>query len=296
MEGINVLSLFDGMSCGQIALERAGIKVKNYFASEVDEYAIKITQKNYRDTIQVGDVSRLSGSAKCFPWLPKIDLLMGGSPCQSFSNIGDGSGFDGKSALFFEFIRLLNEVKPKYFLLENVVMKKEWQDKISELVGCEPIKINSDIFSAQNRPRLYWTNIPNISLPKSKNLVIASVINPKFTDDYPNYLDMEFSGNKRKDLLRKPSQTARCLTATMYKGQVSSFCRDESGELVYRYTPTDCEILQTVPIGYTEGVSNTQRYRMLGNGWTVDIISHILKHMWIPQNPLLKENKFSKLN
>jgi len=273
MEGINVLSLFDGMSCGQIALERAGIKVKNYFASEIDEYAIKITQKNYRDTIQIGDVAKVNGLG-----FPKIDLLMGGSPCQSFSNIGDGSGFDGKSKLFFEFIRILNEVKPKYFLLENVVMKKEWQDKISELVGCDPIKINSDIFSAQNRPRLYWTNIPNVALPKSKNLVIASVINPKFSDDYPNYLDMEFSGTKRKDLLRTVDQTARCLTATMYKGQVTSFCKSIFGD-VYRYTPEDCEALQTVPKGYTEGVSNTQRYRMLGNGWTVDVIAHIFKNI-----------------
>lgn len=292
MEGINVLSLFDGMSCGQIALERAGIKVKNYFASEIDEYAIKITQKNYRDTIQVGDVTKISGFG-----FPKIDLLTAGSPCQSFSNIGDGSGFDGKSGLFFEFVRLMREVKPKYFLLENVVMKKEWQDTISEIVGCEPVLINSDLVSAQNRPRLYWTNIPNITRPNNKGLNIEDVISPKFSSDYPKYLDMDFSGNKRKDLLRKPSQTARCLTATMYKGQVSSFCRDESGELVYRYTPTDCEILQTVPIGYTEGVSNTQRYRMLGNGWTVDVISHILRHMWIPQNPLLNENvEYEKSN
>jgi DNA (cytosine-5)-methyltransferase 3A len=204
---------------------------------------------------------------------------MGGSPCQSFSNIGDGSGFDGKSGLFFEFVRLMREVQPKYFLLENVLMKEEWQNTISEIMGCEPIAINSDLVSAQNRPRLYWTNIPNVEMPKGKGLKINDVIEPKFSSDYPNYLDLEFSGNKRKDLLRNPSQTARCLTATMYKGQVSSFCKDESGELVYRYTPTDCEILQTVPVGYTEGVSNTQRYRMLGNGWTVDVIMNILKHM-----------------
>ena len=289
MEGINVLSLFDGMSCGQIALEKAGIKVKNYFASEIDEYAIKITQKNYRDTVQLGSVTDIDGFG-----FPKIDLLTAGSPCQSFSNIGDGSGFDGKSGLFFEFVRLLNEVKPKYFLLENVVMKKEWQDKISELVGCEPIKINSDVFSAQNRPRLYWTNIPNMSIPKSKGLVISDVIDPEFSDNYPKYLDMDFSGTKRKDLLRTPDQTSRCLTATMYKGQVSSFCRSNDGG-VYRYTPKDCEALQTVPIGYTEGVSNTQRYKMLGNGWTVDVIAHIFKHMWIPENPLLKEDIFTKV-
>ena len=140
------------MSCGQIALDKLGIKVDNYFASEIDEEAIKVTQHNYPNTKQVGDVINLKDSG-----LPKIDLLIGGSPCQSFSNAGNGSGFDGESKLFWEYVRLLKETKPNYFLLENVVMKKEWQDIITEAVGFEPIKINSSLVSAGHRKRLYWT-------------------------------------------------------------------------------------------------------------------------------------------
>ena len=148
--GLNVLSLFDGMSCGQIALNRLGIEYNNYFASEIDPHAIKVTQHNYPNTKQIGSVTEVNGKD-----LPKIDLLFGGSPCQSFSNAGRGAGFDGKSGLFWEYVRILKEVKPTYFLLENVKMKKEWQDIISEALGVEPIEINSKFFVPQNRPRLY---------------------------------------------------------------------------------------------------------------------------------------------
>ena len=151
---MNVLSLFDGMSCGQIALNKSGIKYNNYYASEIDKYAIKVTQHNYPNTIQLGDITKIKGSD-----LPKIDLLIGGSPCQSFSNAGRGTGFDGKSGLFWEYVRILKEVQPTYFLLENVKMKKEWQDVISETLGVQPIEINSKFFVPQNRPRLFWTNI-----------------------------------------------------------------------------------------------------------------------------------------
>lgn len=136
---MNVLSLFDGMSCGQIALNKIGIEYENYFASEIDKYAIQVTQNNYPNTKQLGSVLDVKAEN-----LPKIDLLIGGSPCQSFSNIGNGKGFDGKSSLFWEYVRVLNEVKPKYFLLENVVMKKEWEDIISEALGVKPIMINSN--------------------------------------------------------------------------------------------------------------------------------------------------------
>lgn len=157
-EGINVLSLFDGISCGQVALERAGIKVNNYFASEIDKHAIKVTQSNYPNTIQIGDVTKVKGAD-----LPKIDLLIGGSPCQGFSFAGKQLNFnDIRSKLFFEFVRLLEETKPKYFLLENVKMKKEYQNIITEYLEVEPITINSNLLSAQNRTRYYWTNIPNI--------------------------------------------------------------------------------------------------------------------------------------
>ena len=154
---MNVLSLFDGMSCGQIALNRSGIKYDNYFASEIDKWAIQVTQKNYPNTIQLGDVTKIKGSD-----LPKIDLVMGGSPCQGFSLAGKKLNFeDPRSKLFFEFVRIIKELKPTYFLLENVKMKKEWRDIITNELGCHPILINSSVVSAQNRERLYWTNIPN---------------------------------------------------------------------------------------------------------------------------------------
>ena len=273
---MNVLSLFDGISCGQVALNRLGIKYENYFSSEVDPYAIKITQKNFPNTIQLGDVTQIKSSD-----LPQIDLLIGGSPCQGFSNVGKGLNFDDpRSKLFFEFVRIKNELNPKYFLLENVVMKKEWQDIISEHMGVKPIQINSKLVSCQNRPRLYWTNIPNITQPKDLGLRICDVISPEFSDKYPNYLDLSFYGKPqtRKDVVQHYKGKASCLTASMYKGQISSYCKNDLGE-VYKYSPQDCELMQTLPLNYTSGLSNTQRYKMLGNGWTVDVIAHIFKNM-----------------
>jgi DNA-cytosine methyltransferase len=170
---MNVLSLFDGMSCGQIALNKCGIKYENYYASEIDKYAIQISQKNYPDTIRLGDVTKIKGSD-----LPKIDLLIGGSPCQSFSRSGDGSGFDGKSRLFWEYVRILKEVNPKYFLLENVVMKKEWENIITEALGVEPILIDSKFFSAQKRQRLYWTNIKFDNNIIDRNIDILDILKP----------------------------------------------------------------------------------------------------------------------
>ena len=152
---MNVLSLFDGISCGQIALERAGVKVDKYYASEIEPNAIKVTQHNYPNTIQIGDVTKVQATS-----LPKIDLLIGGSPCQTFSIVGDGTGFNGKSGLFYEFLRLLREVKPKHFMLENVKMKKEWRDEITKELNVMPTLINSNLLSAQDRERYYWTNIP----------------------------------------------------------------------------------------------------------------------------------------
>ena len=170
---MNVLSLFDGISCGRIALEKAGIKVDNYFASEIKDIAIKVTQSNYPGTIQLGDVTKVDAST-----LPKIDLLIGGSPCQDFSLANRNvAGLDGeKSSLFYHYYRLLNELKPKYFLLENVKMKKADQAKLSELLGVEPIAINSSLLSAQNRPRLYWTNIPNIVAPDDKGINLNDIL------------------------------------------------------------------------------------------------------------------------
>ena len=196
---MNVLSLFDGISCGQIALERAGIKVDNYFASEIDKYAIKVTQKNYPNTIQLGDVCNI----KCNE-LPKIDLLIGGSPCQGFSFAGKQLNFnDPRSKLFFEFVRILKEVKPKYFLLENVKMKKEYQNVISEHLGVEPIEINSALVSAQDRKRLYWTNIPNINKPDDKGILLSDILETEVDDKYYINTDKaieicDIEANKRK--------------------------------------------------------------------------------------------------
>ena len=169
--GLNVLSLFDGMSCGRLALERAGIKVNNYFASEIDKYAIKVAKHNYPNTQHIGDVTKVKASE-----LPKIDLLIGGSPCQGFSFSGKQLNFDDpRSKLLFEFVRLIKECKPKYWLLENVVMKKEFEQVITEHLEVEPIKINSALVSAQNRERLYWANFP-IEQPSDKGIKLIDIL------------------------------------------------------------------------------------------------------------------------
>ena len=433
---MNVLSLFDGMSCGRIALERLGIPVDNYYASEIDKYAIQVSQANYPDIIQVGDVTELDTST-----LPKIDLIMGGSPCQGFSFAGKQLAFDDpRSALFFEFVRCVEELKPKYFLLENVRMKKEYLDVISEYMGVEPIMINSALVSAQNRVRYYWTNIPGIEQPEERGIVLRDILETQ-TSEQPV---KDTKRNQRH--YRNDDEKSLCMTATMYKGagnngmtlvketydtpkqvgtavdinghdilkrvyspdgksptvnactggnrepkivagawrgryykdgvrqdqfgsvagktkQMLELRKDEKTNTVttvqkdnvvvetitvdkekkqltikeatkkgyttiedgdcfdmtfpnsktrrgrnmkhksncltaanYDYmryehsdedkevywrklTPIECERLQTVPDNYTNHVSNTQRYKMLGNGWTIEVITHILKNM-----------------
>ena len=258
---MNVLSLFDGMSCGQIALEKSGLQVDKYFASEIDKHAIKVAKANYPDTVHLGDVRDVRADD-----LPQIDLLIGGSPCQGFSFAGKQLNFDDpRSKLFWEYVRLLKELQPKYFLLENVKMKQESMDVITEALGVEPIFINSSLVSAQNRQRYYWTNIPMDKLPDDKGLVLQDVI-----EDF-GVVDRE---------------KAHCIDANYFKGgnHYSYFTKhrrqlvfsDETLNDYRKLTPLECERLQTVPEGYTAHVSNTQRYRMLGNGWTVDVISHIL--------------------
>ena len=169
---MNVLSLFDGISAGRVALERAGIEVSKYYACEIDKYAIKISQKNYPDIIQLGDVAAVSAAD-----VESIDLLIGGSPCQAFSNAGNKLGFDDpRGKLFFEYVRLLRELNPKYFLLENVKMKPEHEAVITEYLGVDPIEINSSLVSAQNRKRLYWTNIPFDGLPEDKHILLRDIL------------------------------------------------------------------------------------------------------------------------
>ena len=384
---INVLSLFDGMSCGQITLDRLGIKVNNYYASEIDKYAIQVTQANYPNTIQLGDVRNINSKD-----LPKIDLLMGGSPCQdlSFAN-AKGKGLDGeRSNLFFEYVRLLDEVKPKFFLLENVRMKKENLEKITEILGVPPILINSSLVSAQSRQRYYWTNIPNIQQPQDRGIVLRDILEIE-TDERPV---KDTKRNQRH--YKKEDEKSLCMTATMYKGAgnngmtlvpikpkqdkqfvskeaVERYVQDKDSKVndtynkrtvkgdksttirpnnhtaniwvnekairetkpkqvgmatdikghdilrrVYsqegksptlnsmgggnrepkvaqedltwrKLTPLECERLQTVPDNYTNHVSNTQRYKMLGNGWTVEVIVEILSNAFCRDNVIPNE-------
>ena len=275
MRPITVLGLFDGMSCGQIALKRLSLPVATYYASEIDKYAVSITQKNFPATVQLGDITNLKTTD-----LPRIDLLMGGSPCQSFSNMGDGTGFDGKSKLFWEFVRVLKEKKPKYFLFENVVMRKDWVEIISNELGVQPIKINSGLLSTQRRNRLYWTNIPNVGQPEDLSLDFRDIIESDVDVKY-QLTPRAVERVRQKQGYDLVGFKSKCLFATYYKN--SSNSREgqiiETPDYLRRLTPRECEILQTVPIGYTEGVSDTQRYKMLGNGWTVDVIAHILQEM-----------------
>ena len=327
---MNVLSLFDGMSCGQIALERAGIKVDRYFACEIDKWAIKIAKDNYPLMHQLGDVSQVSFPDSFGPLARgrqmKIDLLIGGSPCQAFSNAGKGKGFDDpRGKLFWEYVRLLRETKPKYFLLENVVMKQEHQDIISEALGVQPLMINSADFSAQNRKRLYWTNIP-IKPWDVQDISLADILETEPAD--PTFMSDKFVERNRERgcMIGADRPKARTLSALEYvkngrqgnylacdsngkglckqvgmasdirgldcirrvysaEGKSPTLTTMNSGhrepkvaidsERYRKLTPLECERLQTVPDGYTMGVSNTQRYKMLGNGWTVDVIAHI---------------------
>ena len=303
---MNVLSLFDGMSCGQIALEKSGFQVDKYFASEIDKHAIKVAKANYPDMVHLGDVRDVSADD-----LPQIDLLIGGSPCQGFSFAGKQLNFDDpRSKLFWEYVRLLKELQPKYFLLENVKMKQESMDVITEALGVEPIFINSSLVSAQNRQRYYWTNIPMDKLPDDKGIMLKDILEDGFVDrDKAHCIDANyFKGGNLKSYFEKHrrqlvfSDEGLChvgdadLKGHGYNrrvyhpdGKAPSLCAASGGNLEpktfispdswRKLTPLECERLQTVPEGYTAHVSNTQRYRMLGNRWTVDVISHILKGM-----------------
>lgn len=269
---MNVLSLFDGISCGQIALERVGIKVNNYYASEIDKHAIAVTQHNYPNTVQLGDVTQVRGSD-----LPKIDLLIGGSPCQGFSFAGKQLNFnDPRSALFFEFLRLLEETNPKYFLLENVKMKKEYQDVISKHLKVEPIEINSSLVSAQSRKRLYWTNIPNVCQPEDKNISFQDILEETHLPLSERAINYANTAKYSQD--RVISVSDKCITLTT--SIIARTFKDKNGDY-FKISPLEAERLQTVPENYTSVISKTQRYKALGNGWTVDVIAHLfngLKH------------------
>lgn len=333
---MNILSLFDGISAGQVALQRAGIAVENYYASEIDKYAVQITQKNHPNTIQLGDITKWREWD--IDW-SSIDMVIGGSPCQGFSFAGKQLNFeDPRSKLFFDYLDICNHVadhNPKMkFLLENVRMKQEYQDVISEFLGVSPMFMNSSLISAQNRPRLYWTNIENVIQPEDKGILLRDIIlkdveyKYHLTDQAIDYMNRLRNGKPRWEYHKNPIDgKAACLTANMYKGVPYGVLRipeatkqgyvdinpnegvdltfpnsktrrgrrmeDKSncltattydycwydGFICRKLTPIECERLQTFPDNYTEGISNSQRYKSLGNGWTVDMIAHIFSHI-----------------
>lgn len=327
---MNVLSLFDGISCGMVALHRAGIQVEQYYAYEIEPNAIKISKKNHPQIIQCGDVT-----AEDFTKYKGVDILIGGSPCQGFSFAGKQMNFeDPRSRLYFEFERAVREAKPKYFLLENVKMKKEYSDVITQRLGVQPIEINSNLVSAQNRARIYWTNIPGVCQPNDKGIMLEDIVHETRGDNVDlspymvpfdkSLLILEKEVYKGKiGYFRQDSQANRVYSihgksvtlcgeaggGAAKMGQYLFGCitpdrinkrqngqrfntgekfytltsQDKHGVLVDGYirklTPVECERLQTLPDGYTEGVSEPNRYKCLGNGWTVDVIAHILSYL-----------------
>ena len=292
---ITVLSLFDGISCGRVALEKFGIKIDKYYASEIDKFAIKVAKTNYPDTIEIGDVSKVSYSNGVLYTengnynIPKIDILIGGSPCQGFSSSGKGKNFeDPRSKLFWEYVRILKEVNPKYFLLENVVMKKEWENIISNAIGVSPIMIDSALVSAATRKRLYWTNINNdIKQPEDRHITFGDIRErnvPNGTIYYSEkalawiYRHEKRTGKKLRII--EDDSKMQMLEATMHKKYSSQrfFGIQDSYGLRY-ITITECERCMGLPDGYTSAVSNTQAYKQLGNGWNIDTISHIFSYI-----------------
>lgn len=277
---MKVLSLFDGISAGQLALKRANKDVTHYYASEIDKYAIKVTQHNFPDTIQLGDITKWREWD--IPWA-EIDLVMGGSPCQGFSFAGRQLNFDDpRSSLFFVFVDICQHVADKNpkmrFLLENVRMKKEYQDVITNVMGVEPIVINSSLVSAQNRHRLYWTNIPNVTQPTDRAILLRDIlvdsVDYKYflTDAGKAYMSRLRNGKPRWEYHTNPlNGKSACITANFYVGIPMGVIK----ELMRRLTPVECERLQTFPDDYTAVISNTQRYKAIGNSWTVEVIKHI---------------------
>ena len=289
MKPLTILSLFDGISCGRVALQRANIPVAKYYASEIDKYAIQVTQKNWPDTIQLGDVKNVWARN-----LPKIDLLIGGSPCQDLSNYkydrGDVKGLKGnKSSLFWHYVRLLRTCKPKYFLLENVAsMEKKWADAISKELGVKPIMINSSLVCAAERKRLYWTNIPQLCALQDKNINLEDIVEKESIPEkyWMNKYTFDLH-NPNDKVIATININCHRHAKEVYnlKSKASCLCTDGNGgnlvKKIYQHgkvrklMPIEYERLQTLPDNYTQGISDSRRYTVIGNGWTVDVIAHI---------------------
>lgn len=283
--GITVLSLFDGISCGMVALERAGIEVDKYIAYEIEHNAIEISKKNYPEIVRGGgDVTKEDFTK----YKGKIDILIGGSPCQNLCSCGNRKGLEGEeSRLFFDYVRALYETEAKWFLLENnATMTKENQDIITGIMGVEPIYINSNLLTAQERKRLYWTNIPDIKQPEDKGIFLRDIVQPREEKkEYECYKRMmakeegTLAHKKAWSQVKTLDQKSRALTTAQNISNSGATNIKYSDTEYYILTPLECERLQTLPDNYTEGVSNTQRYKAIGNGWTVDVIAHIFKYL-----------------
>ena len=282
---MKVLSLFDGISCGQLALNNIGIDVEEYYASEIDKNAISITQFNFPNTIQLGDVNKWKEWD--IDW-SSIDLLIGGSPCQNLSNAGNNMGLAGdKSSLFYRYVEILNHIKsvnPNVkFLLENVKMKKEWEQIISNELGVKPILINSALVSAQNRERLYWCNW-DVTQPKDEKLVLKDIVREEDNNSY--FLSYQHWQGFLKSYKWKWCDLdgkSKTLLASYYKQPPHSpYIKCDNSPSGFRMlSPNECELLMTFPLNYTKmgekEMSKTARYKALGNSWTCKIIEHIFK-------------------
>lgn len=302
---MNILSLFDGISCAKLALDNIGIKYDNYFASEIDPHAIKVSQSQHDNIRYLGDIRSIN-----YKKLGKIDLLVGGSPCQDLSHAQAGEGIKGsKSSLFYEYINAFKALKPKYFLLENVDNK--WSELMSEYIGVNYVKVNSNLFSAQSRPRLYWTNIDFSDFPKNiSSLTLSDVIETKVDDKYfYNKIDYnklksicDFSEKISSEGIQKvfdlPIQLHRDKERQRRVYSLKSksptlLARADTTKIfiknrIRKLTPKECERLQCLPDNYTLDASDTQRYKMIGNGFTVSVIEHIFKSL--SKEPTQKRN------
>lgn len=279
------MSLFDGISCGKVALDRAGIKVKKYYASEIDKFAMQVSEKNHPDIIQLGDVT--SWRSWDIDW-ENVGLLIGGSPCQGFSFAGKQLNFnDDRSKLFFVYVDILNHIKrvnpDVKFLLENVKMKAEWQDVISGYLGVKPIRINSALVSAAKRDRLYWANF-DVEMPDDKGITFDD-INQHSTDWLSDtYIDKVSKWKAQQDPIANTTfigtnSKLPCLTARGYNQSHSGMILISDGNK-YRYlTNNEAELAMTLPVDYTAGITDRERARCLGNGWTVDVIAHIFTYL-----------------
>lgn len=309
---MKVLSLFDGVSCAMVALEKAGVEVSGYYASEIDKYAIKISKNNYPDIVHLGSVEGVQSKD-----LPNIDLLIGGSPCQDLSIAKKNrKGLSGqRSGLFYEYLRILKETNPKYFILENVAsMSKEAKGQITELLGVEPIMINASLVSAQNRKRLFWTNIPNVGLPKDKSTYLKHIIHEN-TDgkDTQSFIVLDKHGIKEKlksntirvggrgsgiysksnwDTIRIGHMNSGGQGDRIYSIEGKSVCLSAHGggrgaktglylinDYVRKLTPVECCRLQGLKDNHVEGVSVTQQLKCLGNAFNADVVAHLLKNI-----------------